>query len=128
MKINEVKKLVNKLSKIIAPQVGDYFAEIAVGLVDESAMRHLNKIYRKHDKVTDILSFIHEVKPISGELVLCLPQAERQAKRMGHSLEKEVTILLIHSLLHLAGHDHMKVGERKVMRGLEQKMLKSSFP
>ena len=119
--------LIKQLIKIITKVTGDYFAEVTVGLVDGSEMRRLNKVYRKHDKVTDILSFTYEAKPIVGELVLCLDQADRQAIRRRHDLAKEVKILFIHALLHLAGYDHMKLSERKIMRGLENKILELSL-
>lgn len=74
-------------------------AEISLVIVEEGRMRNLNKKYRKKNKVTDVLAFDY------GEIFICLPQAKRQARKLGHSLKKELAILLIHGILHLAGYD-----------------------
>jgi probable rRNA maturation factor len=60
-------------------------------------MKALNKKYKHEDRATDVLAFDY------GEVIICFPQAKRQAKELGHSLEKELGILLIHGILHLAG-------------------------
>ncbi|MFH1671671.1 MAG: rRNA maturation RNase YbeY [Candidatus Portnoybacteria bacterium] len=109
-------------------------AEISLAVVGDGRMRKLNKIYRGKNRVTDVLSFgdkkvipylakgfshlkkgedsgfIEPPDNISrlGEVVLCYPQAKKQAKRLGHSLEKELTTLLIHGILHLLGYKHEK--------------------
>ncbi len=60
-----------------------------------------------------------------GEVILCYPRAKKQAKRLGHSLKKELTILLIHGILHLLGYEDEK-GEKKAkeMKEMENKILK----
>jgi len=116
---------VQKILKLAKKEVKQIFFEVGIVMVSKSRIRQLNKTYRKHDKATDILSFIYQNKPIAGELIVCLYQAQAQAKRRKHSLARELDILLIHGLLHLAGYDHMKPGERKVMRALEKKILNS---
>lgn len=73
--------------------------EISIVLVGDAKIKNLNKRYRKRDKVTDVLAFDY------GEIFICVPQAKKQAKELGHSLKKELAILLIHGLLHLAGYD-----------------------
>jgi len=61
-----------------------------------------------------------------GEVILCYPQAKKQARRLGHSLERELTILLIHGILHLLGYqDERGEKEAKKMREMEEKILKS---
>lgn len=72
--------------------------EISLVLVDEKKIKDLNKKYRKKNEVTDVLAFDY------GEIFICLPQAKKQAKKIGHSLKKELAILLIHGILHLAGY------------------------
>ncbi|MDH4100076.1 MAG: rRNA maturation RNase YbeY, partial [Nitrospirota bacterium] len=92
----------------------------------------LNRDYRGKDKTTDVLSFsMHEGEAIPGEetllgdVVISLPVAERQAAEKGHSLEQEVTILLIHGILHLLGYDHERGEEEaRKMEGLERQLLK----
>lgn len=99
------------------------FSSVNVAFVSKLTMRQLNRTYRRHDRVTDVLSFTYNDDPISGELVICLDQAQLQAKRHAHSLLRELEVLITHGLLHLAGHDHMKLKERTVMRSLERRVL-----
>lgn len=81
---------------------------VRIGSLDES--RELNRRYRKIDSPTDVLSFpIGEEFPdgfYCGDIHICLPVAREQAVTAGHSLVKELRILLVHGLLHLAGYDH----------------------
>jgi rRNA maturation RNase YbeY len=78
-------------------------------------MRALNNRYRGKDRVTDVLSFsfregAHSSVQTShlGDIVIAVPEAVRQAHRAGHSVEREIELLLVHGLLHLAGYDHEK--------------------
>jgi probable rRNA maturation factor len=100
------------------------FGEVGVTYVTPAVSRQLNHRYRRHNWVTDVLSFTYHVRPIDGELTICLTQAERQARRFKHSLATELDRLLVHGFLHLAGHDHIKKAERTVMRSLEDRVLK----
>ena len=62
-----------------------------------------------------------------GEIIICYPRAKKQAKRLDHSLEKELTILLIHGILHLLGYEHEKGGqEEEKMKEMEDKILKKT--
>jgi probable rRNA maturation factor len=72
-------------------------------------MRRLNRELRGKDKTTDVLSFPGGVTPEGyhlGDIVISLPQARRQAEEAGHSLGRELRILLLHGVLHCLGHDH----------------------
>lgn len=75
------------------------FSELSLVIVGDKKIKELNKKYRNQNKATDVLAFDY------GEIFLCLPQAKRQAKQLGHSLKKELAILLIHGILHLLGYD-----------------------
>lgn len=89
--------------------------EISVVLIGDSKIKELNKKYRKRNKVTDVLAFDY------GEIFICLPRAKKQAKKLGHSLEKELAILLIHGILHLAGYDdRIKKDYNKMAKKQEQ--------
>jgi len=101
---------------------GQKFTEVNVVLVPAQAIRRLNHTYRHHDRVTDVLSFAYQSSPVVGDIVICLEQAQRQARRYRRSLLKELELLLIHGSLHLAGWDHQQPGERSAMRALEQRV------
>ena len=93
--------------------------EISVVLVCDARMKNLNKRYKDRDKVTDVLAFDY------GEVVICLPQAKRQARELGHSLKKELSILLIHGILHLAGYnDETKQQREKMIKRQDNIFLK----
>jgi len=74
-------------------------------------MRTLNRTYRKKDAPTDVLSFpVGRLGPDGtfslGDIVVCMPVAARQARERGHSLAREIEILVLHGFLHLAGFGH----------------------
>ena len=72
-------------------------------------MRTLNRVWRRKDRPTDVLSFPSgEAGPgaFLGDVAIDLPYAGRQARRLGHPLRREVQVLLAHGILHLLGHDH----------------------
>ncbi len=95
-------------------------------------MRSLNRRYRGIDRTTDVLSFsFHEGsfgdlrQEALGDIVISVPQAERQAREAGHPFVREIEILLIHGLLHLLGYDHERSpSEARRMRRKEQQFLK----
>ena len=87
---------------------------VGVTLVDEAGMRGLNAKHRGRDEVTDVLSFPIDglddlpdgMERQLGDVVICAPQAIRQAAEAGVTPGDELRALLVHGLLHLAGHDH----------------------
>jgi len=90
---------------------------LAVVLVGRGRMKELNRKYRKKNRVTDVLSFSGEVpsdfvipsqEKELGEIVLCLPVIKKNAKRMGTTFKRELTLSLIHGILHLLGYEHEK--------------------
>jgi probable rRNA maturation factor len=104
-------------------------------------IKKLNARYRNKNNVTDVLSFsqiegtgishdesFSKITPL-GDIVICMPQAEIQAKKMHHSLKAEVQFLLLHGILHLLGNDHENDGglmeklERKIYKKLTGTML-----
>lgn len=107
-------------------------AEISLTLVSLEEIRELNRDYRDVDRETDVLSFPQfecvEDMPEFGELclgdvVICLDKVEEQAKEFGHSFERELIYLFVHSLLHLLGYDHMEEEEKKEMRQREESVM-----
>ncbi len=92
-------------------------AEVSVSFVDNAEIRHLNKQFRNKDRSTDVLSFplgedgVYDTNRetgalLLGDVVISMETAVRQAKTYGHSLEREVGFLTVHSMLHLLGYDH----------------------
>lgn len=95
---------------------------ISIALIDDEAMRAINKKSRKIDRVTDVLSFLYG--PTEGELLVCVPQAMRQFRRFrSSSVLHEMKRLVIHGALHLAGYDHIRAKDKKVMEALAKKAL-----
>lgn len=80
--------------------------EISLSLLTTAEIKKLNKVYRRKDKVTDVLSFSLAERELLGEVLICVDQASKQAKARGHNLTKEIQILTIHGILHLLGYDH----------------------
>jgi probable rRNA maturation factor len=83
--------------------------QVTVLLTSDAAIRKLNRQFRHKDKATDVLSFPAEgigAEEIAGDLAISVATARRQAAEQGHSLSTEIKVLILHGLLHLAGHDH----------------------
>ncbi|MFH1089594.1 MAG: rRNA maturation RNase YbeY [Candidatus Uhrbacteria bacterium] len=99
--------------------------QVSIAFVTPGVIKRLNKSYRGKDKVTDVLSFPFIDEETFGEVLVCLSQAKKQAREYQHSLEEEITILLVHGLIHLFGYDHLKETEAKKMFLLQQKILKN---
>lgn len=98
--------------------------EVSVLFVDNEEIRILNNKYRKIDKATDVLSFpliddfsdLDEEDTIClGDIVISVEKAMEQAEEYGHSVKREVAFLVIHSVLHLLGYDHMTTDEEREM-------------
>ncbi|OGZ33130.1 MAG: rRNA maturation RNase YbeY [Candidatus Portnoybacteria bacterium RBG_13_40_8] len=103
-----LKKIAENTVKIIKLKG---FNEISIAIVCNTRMKNLNRKYRGKNETTDVLAFDY------GEIFICLPQAKRQAKKIKHSLKKELAILLIHGILHLAGYnDRTKSGYNKMVK------------
>ena len=92
--------------------------EFAVCLASDQAVRRVNLRFRGRNQATDVLSFPDGEGLHLGDILISAPQARRQARRLGHSLDQELRILLLHGVLHLLGHDHER--DRGRMRRLEQ--------
>lgn len=110
--------------------------EVDVNLVNDEKIHQINRDYRNVDRITDVISFAFndddsslgkiedkEIPHILGEIFICIPQAIRQAKEIGNTLERELSFLFVHGLLHLLGYDHMKEEDAKIMFPLQDKIL-----
>ena len=90
----------------------------------------LNRDFRHVDRVTDVLTFPAWEGEISlaadgylGDIMICLERAEEQANEYGHSLERELSFLAVHGVLHLLGYDHMTEADETVMRSKQTAIL-----
>ncbi len=97
-------------------------AEVSLSVANEAEMKALNCETRGIDRVTDVLSFpmletedgvlmideedIIDETVFLGDIVICLEKAKAQAEEYGHSIERELGFLTVHSMLHLLGYDH----------------------
>ena len=114
--------------------------EVSILITDNEGIRAINKEYRDIDSATDVLSFpilefdedgvmIEESGDYDGDLlllgdiVISLERAKAQSEEYGHSLEREVGFLAVHSTLHLLGFDHMEEPYTSVMRKREEEIL-----
>jgi probable rRNA maturation factor len=78
--------------------------ELSIVFVGDKEMRRLNRLYRKIDKTTDVLSFEGD-GDLYGEIMISYQQIKRQAKAYHKSVKEELAFILVHGLLHLAGYD-----------------------
>ena len=111
--------------------------EVSVTFTDNEGIRAINREYRQIDAPTDVLSFplfdydgtseeppVDEMMEMLGDVVLSLETAKRQADEYGHSFEREVAFLTVHSMLHLLGYDHVNSDEEDAeMRRRQREIL-----
>lgn len=109
--------------------------EISITFASDKFMRKLNRQYRGIDQPTDVLAFAMgegewaEIQPqIMGDVVISVDTASRQAQEMGHDLNQELSILLVHGILHLSGYDHMQKEDAQKMKAMEKAILKAIEP
>ena len=117
-------------------------------IADDEVVAELNGVHRGVEETTDVLSFSFEhwgtyygdgdapferaegfvlppgMRAGMGEVVVSYPQARRQALEVGRSMERELEALIVHGLVHLAGHDHEEEGEAAAMREVEGAILR----
>jgi len=110
-------------------------AEVNVTFVDDEEIKILNTEHRKIESSTDVLSFplgengIYDVNPengakMLGDIVISAEHAVKQADSYGHTLQREIAFLTVHSMLHLLGYDHVNGGlEQMKMREKEELVL-----
>ena len=116
---------IKPLAKLLLQHIAEHFqipcgVKLSFILTNKDTIRQLNRDYRGFDKVTDVLSFplqeyrqgcldydsltdaeFEKGKLLLGDVVICAPIAKAQAEEFGHSLERELLYLFVHSVLHL---------------------------
>jgi len=94
--------------------------DLSIVLLGQARMRKLNKKYRGKNKVTDVLSFGNEL----NEIVICLREVKKNAKKYNSTFKKELARVLIHGILHLLGYEHEKTKkEAEVMENKQSYYL-----
>ena len=119
----------------------DFRCEVDVCITDDEGIREINREMRQVDKATDVLSFpVFDLTPGElpdeedadpctglvplGDMAISMEHVTAQAKEYGHSEKRELSYLVVHSVLHLLGYDHLDEGEMKrQMRGREETIL-----
>jgi probable rRNA maturation factor len=95
--------------------------DMTIVLTDDAQLHELNREYLGVDAPTDVLSFpASELDPETGtpylgDILISVPRAKQQAESVGHSVEEEVQLLVVHGTLHLLGHDHAEAAEKARM-------------
>ena len=80
--------------------------DLGVRITSNAEMRDLNRRFRRKNKPTDVLSFPSDTPGLAGDIAISAEIAAENATKLGHTLETELKILILHGLLHLAGYDH----------------------
>ena len=112
---------------------GRRLGEVAIVLSDDELLRQINRDWRSIDRATDVISFAYDerepealTRPVRGDLFISLDRVNEQAKRFRVTRGTELARLVVHGALHLCGHDHVRVAERKRMREREESTLRRS--
>lgn len=104
--------------------------DLTLILTDEKRIHSLNREFRGINMPTDVLSFTNGTKDVDtgrlyfGEVFITVPIAAEQAAQYEHTLISELTLLTVHGVLHLLGHDHDDVGEGENMWSLQDEILR----
>ncbi len=110
---------------------------VSITLTVPEVIHELNREYRNIDRPTDVLSFpmfeadeLEEIKKnnveemdILGDMVISIPKVKEQAVEYGHSFERELAYMCVHSFYHLLGYDHMVEEDKVKMRAKEDEVL-----
>ncbi len=111
---------------------------VSITLTNSENIKKLNNQYRNIDKETDVLSFpMFEKEEIEekmknkdfpnmdilGDMIISVEKVEEQAKEYGHSFERELAYMVVHSFYHLMGYDHIQEEDKQIMRQKEENVL-----
>jgi probable rRNA maturation factor len=109
-------------------------AEVSIRVVNEDESAELNQRYRNKQGPTNVLSFPADLPeslqlPLLGDLVICAPIVEHEARQQNKSSEAHWAHMLVHGSLHLIGYDHVNDDDAEIMERLETKILTGlNFP
>lgn len=149
IEVNEelVNELENTIKFALKEEKVEVPCEISLLFVDNDEIREINNETRGIDRETDVLSFpmldytknkvfkdiylnyefdetfMDGEELVLGDIVLSLEKALEQSNEYNHSFKREASYLVVHSVLHLLGYDHMEEEEKKIMRAREEEIL-----
>lgn len=136
VKIDGIRLLMRRCCQAVLQMEGfTTTGEVSITFISNEDIKKLNAEFRNVDAVTDVLSFplgengVYDRNPetgalLLGDIVISMKKAEQQAELYGHSLQREVAYLTVHSMLHLLGYDHVNGGMEQVhMREKEETVL-----
>lgn len=99
-------------------------AVVAIRLVGAAEGTRLNAAYRAKPAATNVLTFVYDdTVPLLGDLVLCVPVVQREARAQGKTLADHCAHLVVHGMLHLQGYDHDTARAARRMEALETALL-----
>lgn len=137
--VAELVRIEDLASFVIEQEGRPESTEVSVNFVTDEEIRVLNRDYRGIDRPTDVLSFEcdgegdmrvpeeGEVPYELGDIVIAPDVAERQTEEYGTTLADELSLLLVHGLLHLCGYDHVVDEEAEVMEARERELLSDFY-
>lgn len=129
-----------KMKSVIAKAIEvesleEFTCEVSMLFVDNDKIQEINKEQRSKDVPTDVLSFpqyesIKDAEELDeelflGDIVISVEKAIEQADEFGHSVERELCYLTVHSMFHLFGYDHDTEENTSEMRKMEELVLDS---
>ena len=129
-------KEVKKLAASALEELGILECELGILLVGDAEMILLNEGYLQHEGSTDVITFCYNelpargstVRVLQGDIVICVDEALRMARRYGTSWQSEISRYVIHGLLHLCGYDDQVPEERREMKKKEGRLMKTIPP
>ena len=139
LEIEENKEYIKILTKVIdkcfeAEGLKNSKLYVNIILTNPENIRKINSKYRNIDKETDVLSFPmfekeeletrdEVIMDILGDIVISINKVKKQAAEYGHSIERELSYMVVHGFYHLMGYDHIVEAERRIMREKEENIL-----
>ena len=131
-KVRLEKTRLTRCAEFVLSKMGEEEAEVSLVFTTDSHIKRLNRKYRKVNSETDVLAFSmregrgeHQKIPILGDVVISTQTAEREAKRRKVSIQKEISLYLVHGILHLLGYDDKRACDRKRMDARQAELLEA---